>query len=135
LAQPAKSYWGVLTPLIFLVGLALLGVVSLLVGFPTLVFGTFIFGFLLIFFYLGAIVVGQSLGRWILEKLGPARAGSAIWTTLIGLVVVWLLTMIPILGLIIGFFTALFGVGGLWLAGRERMKGADVEGATLEATS
>jgi hypothetical protein len=126
--------WGVLTPIIVLIGLALLGLISLLVGFPTLVFGTLIFGFLLIFFYLGAIVVGQSLGRWILKKIGPARAGSAMWTTLTGLVVVWLLTVIPILGLIIGFFVALFGVGGLWLAGRERMKGAGVEGPTLEAT-
>ncbi len=127
--------WGVLTPIIFLGVLVLLVVISLLVGFPTLVFGTLIFGFLLIFFYLGAIVVGQWLGRWILHRINPARANSAMWTTLIGLVGVWLLTLIPILGAIVGFFVALFGVGGLLLAGWERIQGARVEGAPVVATA
>jgi hypothetical protein len=121
--------WGALTPIVFLIGLLLLGLVSLLIGFPTLVFGTLIFGVLLIFFYLGAMVVGQCLGQWILAKFRPTLVGSPIWTILIGLVGVWLLTVIPILGAIVGFFIALFGVGALWLAGRETMKGAKVEGA------
>ena len=123
--------WGALTPIIFLIGLCLLGLISLLVGFPTLVFGTLIFSYLLILFYLGAIVVGQGFGRWILEKIRPTQAQSAMWTTLTGLVGVWLLTAIPILGVIIGFFIALFGVGGLWLAGREYFTGVGVERATV----
>jgi hypothetical protein len=127
--------WGALTPIIFLIVLVLIGVVSILVGFPTLVFGTLIFGFLLIFFYLGAIVVGQCLGHWILKKFRPTLAQSAMWRALIGLVGVWLLTVIPILGAIVGFFIALFGVGSLLLAGREYFKGVGVDRAAIDATA
>jgi hypothetical protein len=107
--------WGALTPFIFLVVLIVLGLIGILVGFPVLVFGSLIFGYLLILFYLGAIVVGQCLGRWFWQRVGPDRAESVMWTTLTGLVGVWLLTLIPILGQIIGFFIILFGAGSLWL--------------------
>jgi hypothetical protein len=123
--------WGALTPIIFLVVLLVLGLVSFLVGFPILVFGTLIFGYLLVLFYLGAIVVGQCLGRLLLQRIRPDRAESILWSTLVGLVGVWLLTIIPLLGAIVGFFVMLFGVGGLWLAGRDRMKGIDGEAAVV----
>jgi len=115
--------WGALTPIIFFVMLLGLGLVSILVGFPVLVFGTFFFSYLLALFYLGAIVVGQWLGRLILQRTSPNQAENLWWSVMVGLVGVWLLTMIPILGTIVGFFIALFGVGGLWLVGQDRIKG------------
>ncbi len=121
--------WGALTPFIFLVLLIGLGLIGILVGFSLLVFGTFIFAYLLILFYLGAIVVGQYLGYLFWRRVRPDRAESTIWTTLTGLVGVWLLTLIPILGVIVGFFIILFGAGSLWLVGYERMRGISGEEA------
>ena len=83
--------------------------------------GSFVFGYLLILFYLGAVVVGHCLGRWILLRFSPDQAERSMVVILVGLVGVWLLTAIPFLGAIAGLFIVLFGVGGLWLAGRERL--------------
>ncbi len=114
--------WGLLTPLLFGIGLGLLGLLAFLVDLPVLVLGTFIFSYLLVLFYLGAVVVGRWLGGHLLARSMPRRADSILWTTLSGLAIIWVLTAIPILGLLIGFVVSMLGVGGLWLVSLERLK-------------
>jgi cytoskeletal protein CcmA (bactofilin family) len=121
--------WGVLTPFIFLIVLIVLGLISFLVGFPTLVFGTLVFGYLLALFYLGAIVVSQFGGRWLLQRFRPNLADNIILATLLGVVILWLVTLIPIVA-IIGYISVLFGAGALWLVGRERVMGNQETAAT-----
>jgi cytoskeletal protein CcmA (bactofilin family) len=125
----ASLGWGVLTPFIFLIVLIVLGLISFLVGFPTLVFGTLIFGYLLVLFYLGAIVVSQFGGRWLLQRFRPDLADNIILATLLGVVILWLVTLIPIVA-IIGYVSVLFGAGALWLVGRERVMGRQEAVAT-----
>jgi hypothetical protein len=116
----ASLGWGVLTPFIFLIVLIVLGLISFLVGFPTLVFGVLIFGYLLALFYLGAIIVGQFGGRWLLQRFRPDLADNVILATLLGVVILWLVTLIPVVA-IIGYLSVLFGAGAMWLVGRERV--------------
>jgi hypothetical protein len=125
----ASLGWGVLTPFIFLIVLIVLGLISFLVGFPTLVFGTLVFGYLLVLFYLGAIVVGQFGGRWLLQRFRPDLADNIILATLLGVVILWLVTLIPFVA-IIGYLSVLFGAGALWLVGRERVMGKREAAAT-----
>lgn len=122
--------WGALALIIFPFALAVVGLIGWVVDFPLLPFATFLFSFLLVFFYIGAVVVGQWLGRRGLERFNSDLAGSDIWTTALGLVVVWLVTLIPILGGIVGFIVALFGLGGLSLAARARMQRRPAEAAS-----
>jgi hypothetical protein len=118
----ASLGWGVLTPFIFLIVLIVLGLISFLVGFPTLVFGVLVFGYLLALFYLGAIIVGQFGGRWLLQRFRPDLADNVILATLLGVVILWLVTLIPVVA-IIGYLSVLFGAGAMWLVGRERIMG------------
>jgi len=125
--------WGITSPVIFLIVLLIVAFARFLVGFPTVVFGSLIFGYLLLLFYLGAVVVGLFLGRWLLQRFSPDRAEKIYLSMLVGLGIVWLITIIPILGTIIGVFIALFGIGSLWLVARDRMNSKGVKEATVVA--
>jgi cytoskeletal protein CcmA (bactofilin family) len=87
---------------------------------------TLVIGFVLITSFLAKLVFGMALGRWILLWLKSPLAGTRYWPMVIGLVVtlvvVGLLSfpLIPgVLGGLLNFILILFGLGAIWLWGRE----------------
>jgi hypothetical protein len=79
--------------------------------------------------YVSKIVVGTALGKWILSKINPALAEHKFWPMIVGVVTVAVvigLFKFPLLplgffGWLLNFIVVLFGLGSLWLWGRERL--------------
>jgi cytoskeletal protein CcmA (bactofilin family) len=124
--------WGTALLLGFVAALIAGGVVVLLIsivlGGPFFLLGlTVIIPALLIFLvvalYLTKIVVGFVGGRLLLERTRPELADKPIWSLLAGLAVIVILTALPFIGGIINLLISLFGLGTLWLVGREMMRG------------
>ena len=96
-----------------------LGILAL-IGFTVL--------FVLVTSYLTKIVVGEMMGKWILNRTNPALAEHKVWPMVIGVVLLVLiigLFRFPLLplgffGWLINFLVILCGLGALWLWGRER---------------
>jgi hypothetical protein len=63
------------------------------------------------------IIVSVWLGRLIAQRSSTSLEQSRIWSFLIGMVIVVLLTSIPFIGGLLGFAITLLGLGalGLWL--------------------
>jgi hypothetical protein len=84
--------------------------------------------FVLVTSYLTKIVVGELIGKWILNRTNPALAEHRVWPMIIGIAVLVLiigLFRFPLLplgffGWLINFLVILCGLGALWLWGRER---------------
>ncbi len=96
-----------------------LGIVALL---------ALIVGFALAASFLTKIVFGATLGRWILLRVSPALAAHRYWPTLIGVTLVVLVVgllsfpLIPgSLGWLLNSLVILFGMGAIWLGGREAL--------------
>jgi cytoskeletal protein CcmA (bactofilin family) len=78
--------------------------------------------------YVSKIVVGTALGKWILSKTSPALAEHKFWPMILGVVIIAVvvgLFRFPLLplgffGWLLNFAVVLFGLGALWLWGRER---------------
>jgi hypothetical protein len=135
--QPLVSLgWGALTfAAVFFAVFAILLVTALLV-IVGLHWNIFWLGWLLLtalgvgfFFatsYLAKVVVGDTVGRWILSRLNSSLANHAIWPMVIGVVALVLvigLLRFPLLplgffGWLLNFVVILFGLGALWLWGR-----------------
>jgi hypothetical protein len=87
-----------------------------------------ILGFVLATSFLAKVVFGMALGKWILVRLNSPLVDHKFWPMLIGVavtvIVVALLTfpLIPgFLGGLLNFAIILFGLGTMWLWGREVM--------------
>jgi cytoskeletal protein CcmA (bactofilin family) len=86
-----------------------------------------ILGFVLVTSFVAKIVFGQALGRWLLVRANSPLAEHRFWPMVIGVfltVVVIALFRFPLipgfLGGLLNFVVILFGLGALWLWGRER---------------
>lgn len=79
--------------------------------------------------YVTKIVVGAALGKWVLGRFNPDLAEHKFWpvvtgVTLIALVVgLFKFPLLPLgfFGWLLNFAVILFGLGALWLWGRERL--------------
>jgi hypothetical protein len=87
-----------------------------------------ILGFVLVTSFVAKIVFGQALGKWLLGRSNSPLADHRFWPMVIGVLitvaVIALLSfpLIPgILGALLNFAVILFGLGALWLWGRERI--------------
>ncbi len=137
--------WGLATYVIFflvvLLIIALIIVGGLLFGVLTLggLAGTIvsvgilsvlalILGFVLVTSFLAKIVFGQALGKWLLVRANSPLAEHRFWPMILGVVITVLVIalfrfpLIPgFLGGLLNFLVVLFGLGALWLWGRERI--------------
>lgn len=85
-------------------------------------------GFILVTSYLTKIVVGEWVGKWVLGKLSPTLAEHKVWPMVIGVLIVVTVVgllrfpLIPLgfFGGLLNFVIILFGLGALWLWGREK---------------
>ncbi len=123
-----------LTIIVIILGALLFGVLTLgglagtIVSVGILSLFVLILGFVLVTSFVAKIVFGQALGRWLLTRLNSPLAEHRFWPMVIGVVltvaVVALLSfpLIPgFLGALLNFAVILFGLGALWLWGRERI--------------
>ncbi len=139
-AKPWPSLgWGALSPLALLGILIAVVIVVLLfalllkfvIGSATLITmlltsaaGTLTVAYLLFLFYIGALVTGFTLGELVLERVKADLVTSRIWPMAVGVILVFLLTVIPVLGALVGLVLALFGLGAIWLAARQGLAAA-----------
>jgi hypothetical protein len=78
--------------------------------------------------YVSKIVVGTTIGRWILGKINPSLAEHRFWPMILGVVVIAVVIalfrfpLVPLgfFGWLLNFAVVLFGLGALWLWGRDR---------------
>jgi cytoskeletal protein CcmA (bactofilin family) len=140
----AVAYAGFFVALLFTIVVMIFG--SLLFGVLTLggLAGTVVWlgilalfalslGFVLVTSFVAKIVFGQALGKWILARANSPLVEHRFWPMVIGVIitvtVIALLSfpLIPsFLGGLLNFAVVLFGLGALWLWGRERMAGRPV---------
>jgi cytoskeletal protein CcmA (bactofilin family) len=123
-----------LTVVVMVIGALLFGVLTLggllgtVIWLGLLALFALILGFVLVTSFVAKIVFGQALGKWILANANSPLAEHRIWPMVIGVVitvaVIALLSfpLIPgFLGGLLNFAIVLFGLGALWVWGRERM--------------
>ena len=78
--------------------------------------------------YMTKVVVGTALGRWIFSKTNPDLAEHKFWPMVLGIVVIVVVValfrfpLVPLgfFGWLLNFAVVLFGLGALWLWGRDR---------------
>jgi len=145
----ASLGWGVVTIGVFLAGMALLIVASVLL---TVVFGAITLGglagrlavlggivtttagfsFSIIWRYITTIVVGLLLGQLILRVLN-SRADENRWLPmLLGVVILIAITAVPVLGWLAKLAIVLLGLGALWIWGLEVLGGSKAAESAVE---
>jgi cytoskeletal protein CcmA (bactofilin family) len=78
--------------------------------------------------YVSKIVVGTAIGKWIFSKTNPSLAEHGFWPMIVGVIIIVLVVglfnfpLVPLgfFGWLLNFVVVLFGLGSLWLWGRER---------------
>ncbi len=85
-------------------------------------------GFVLVTSFVAKVVFGATIGKWLLAQTNPSLAEHRYWPMVIGVtitVAVIALLSFPLipgfLGGLLNFAIVLFGLGALWLWGRERL--------------
>ncbi len=87
-----------------------------------------VIGFVLTTTFLAEVVFGTALGRWILARSNSPLAEHRYWPMVIGLLIT--LTVVALLsfpaipsffGWLVNFAIVLFGLGTLWIWGRDRL--------------
>jgi hypothetical protein len=146
----ASLGWGALSPFGVIAVLVIVTIVILLIalllrivmGSSTLitmilgsVAGTGLVAYLLIAFYLSVLVSGYVLSELVLTKLNAGFVSNRWWVMLIGVGLVWLLTLVPILGSIIGLALALFGLGAICIAVWRVLKDEKTESVEVTAAA
>ena len=123
--------WGALSPVamgvVLGVTLAAILILSLVLNFViggatiatvllTSLAGTVTMVYLLLAFYLAALITGFTLGQMLLTGIKPDDTANPFAAMAIGVAIVWVVTLIPVLGILVGIVLALFGLGAAWLA-------------------
>jgi len=102
--------WGFLGLVVIPVAVMILFVI--LVGFPFAFFGIYVYTIL---FYLSSIFVGLVVGEKIIQLFKKEGEISQYLSFIVGIIVIFVLGLIPVLGVIIKLAVLLFGVGMLLL--------------------
>jgi hypothetical protein len=58
------------------------------------------------------------LGEWVLQK--TANKAHQVWALILGLVIYGIVTMLPIIGGLVGFLVTIFGLGA-WLIAKKQI--------------
>jgi hypothetical protein len=98
-------------------------------------FGAASFSFGIVWVYVTRIVISLVLGHLIFRIFGTRMVGRLWWPMIVGVLIFVLITAIPILGWLVGFLAALFGLGALWIWARERLRKSrptSVEASAME---
>ena len=96
----------------FIIPIVCLLLLVTLIGIPL---AGIIFTLWAIAIYLSKILVGVLAGRKIMEKLWNKKKNSIIWAMIIGVLIIWLITSIPLVGWIVALVAIWWGLGGMWI--------------------
>lgn len=109
--KPWKSLgWGFLGLIVIPVAVVILFLV--IVGFPFAIFGLYVYS---IITYLAAIIVGLVIGEKIIRLFKKKGAISPYLSFVVGIVILFIVSLIPILNVIVKLLVTLFGAGALLL--------------------
>jgi cytoskeletal protein CcmA (bactofilin family) len=115
--------------------LTLGGLAGTIIWLGILTLFALILGFVLITSFVAKVVFGQTVGKWFLTQANSPLAEHRFWPMIIGVIfmvaVIALLSfpLIPgFLGWLLNFAIILFGLGAVWLWGRERLARSPVTG-------
>jgi len=110
--------WGFIGLIVIPVAVIIL--FSILIGYPFAVFGAYVYTFI---FYLASIFAGLVIGEKVIRLFKKEGEISLYLSLIIGLIVLFVLGLIPILGFIVKIIVLLFGSGmvlyGSWNLIRE----------------
>jgi cytoskeletal protein CcmA (bactofilin family) len=107
--------------------LTLGGVSGTIIWLGILALFALILAFVLATAYVAKIVVGNALGKWVFSKTNPALAEHRFWPMILGVVILVAVVgmfnfpLLPLgfFGWLLNFAVVLFGLGALWLWGRD----------------
>ena len=109
LTKPGHSLgWGFL--LLILVPMASIIVMFTIVGIPFALLAILLYAAALFF---SRIFVAIAIGKKFTQMYWKVKQDSLFEQTFIGVIALWLVMMIPIIGAIIAFFSVIWGLGGL----------------------
>jgi cytoskeletal protein CcmA (bactofilin family) len=94
---------------------------GLVITLGALVLFVLIFGFILSAAYTVKIVVGDLLGKLILNAVQPDLGKHKVWRLLLGILIVAVLVSLPFIGWLFGIAVLFFGLGALWIASYRRL--------------
>lgn len=94
---------------ILVVPIAIVFSILTIIGIPFAIFVILLF---LLCLFAGRIYVFCFLGKKLLEQFAREKSESLAWSLVLGSVLYYLLTWIPVLGFLISFFTLPWGLGG-----------------------
>lgn len=78
-------------------------------------------------------IAGLLGGRLVLGRVQPDAADKRFLAFLAGIVLLWVLTAIPVFGTAVSLLVTVAALGGLWMWGRERMRGTSSQEPATEA--
>lgn len=120
LAKPYKAL-GLGALVMFLTPLAAIVLMITLIGLPVGIILLMLWGIVM---YLGKIVTAIIIGHELLKrygrKAGEARPVSLIWAMIVGIVLMFIIFSIPVIGWLVSLVATLIGVGGIWMYGQEK---------------
>jgi len=108
---------GVLFGVLTLGGLSAAAVLSGLVGAAVLVLG-----FVLVTSWLTKVTVSELIGKLLLNAARPGLGEHRVWPLFVGVAIISVLVSLPFVGWLFGIATVLFGLGSLWIWGREAIR-------------
>jgi carbonic anhydrase/acetyltransferase-like protein (isoleucine patch superfamily) len=83
---------------------------------------TLVVGFVLAAAVISKIVVAVLGGRLILSRIKPEWADHKVWPLVLGVIIFAILAAVPIFGGLVNIVVILFGLGALWLYGRDLLR-------------
>lgn len=128
--QPTPSFgWGLVSYATFAFVFLLLFILIIMGGIifggrfawaTFLVFSVLLTSFGFFTAFMTKILMAWMGGKWILGRISPNLAESKIWPLALGVVIIGLLVKLPLVGWLVSILIMFFGLGALWLWGRER---------------
>ena len=112
--------------------LSLGGLSGAIVALGLLTLFALVVGFILTIAYLTKIIVSVLSGKLILARVKPELANHKVWPLVIGVILLSLIMSIPFVGWLVKLIIVLFGLGALWLLGRDQF-GKKEEAVIVEA--
>jgi len=113
--------------------------VALLLVFLGALVGGWWIGLLVLLVWLVVVLLGIPAaalfaGRWVLERAGKAQTALAL-RLVVGLILLWIVRVVPVLGALVLFAAMLFGLGALIVATARHYRAGSVEPAALGPTT
>jgi hypothetical protein len=103
------------------------GITVAIIFLGLLVLFALILGFVLVTSWLVNVIAGTWLGQAIFKVFKSDLAEHRVWPMVVGVLIVAILISLPLLGWLLSLATIMFGLGVLWLMGRDSLANQPAE--------